>query len=91
MADLFDIDNEFKSKNNNVEQMESTKSVETVGLVMQNEAVVIQQEDVEQLETTAVTSQQEAVEQVNPSPIPISPTTSSRAPPIIPDYSSPPL
>jgi len=39
MQDLFQIDEELKSKSNNLEKIESTKPVETAGIVMQHEDI----------------------------------------------------
>lgn len=83
-----------------IKQTETINPVQTTD-VIQDEVVVTQQEDVEQLETADVTSQQETIEILNTETsntfpaleVEIQPKTvvPSPAPPIIPDYSSPPL
>lgn len=82
-----------------IKQTETINPVQTTD-VTQDEVVVIQQEDVEKVETADVVTKEELVvqqkdieqvEQVETSTIPTPPTIPSSAPPIIPDYSSPPL
>lgn len=99
MADLFDI--MYESQSNSTKQDETTKPVEIIKQTETINPVQTAQEDVEQLETAGVTSQQETIEILNTetsNTFPaleggIQPKTvvPSPAPPIIPDYSSPPL
>ncbi len=103
MQDLFQIDEELKSKSNNLEKIESTKPVETAGIVMQHEDIkkvetstsntnnVIQDNIVS--DTVNNEMKQEEIDTDTPLEEDIKSKTvtlSSPPQPIIPDYSSPP-